>query len=259
MNFSIKAMDFYKRILSDTAPATGGFMIFAEYKYLPKNEDYILIFSTNNKEGYNLNEEELTVEQIKNLELNKLDVASLINITKWKKYQENDSDIKTYLSFIKGRKNISKYFLTFIGCADKTTSTESSTRLKNALHKYFKENKISGDEKKAIEIEVYNYCLDCMMDRKEIQLSHISSIVDKEYPEKFSVFASSEDMGVSEIISGDSKALNSLKYIKYKSKNRDFVIEFNNKLLGDEIIYNKEKKTLTISSLPDSLIEQIEN
>src|SRR5690606_4781428 len=209
-----------------SAPATGGFLIFAEYRYLPKDEEYILIFSINNKEGYNLNEDELTVEQIKNLELNKLDVASLINISKWKKFQENESEVKTYLSFIKGRKNISKYFLTFIGCADKTTNTESSNRLKNALYKYFNENNISSDISKRIESEIYDYCQDCMRDKKEILLSHISSIVDNDFPDKFSVFASSEEFGVSEVISGDAKVLRSLRYIKYKSKNRDFVIEF---------------------------------
>src|SRR5690606_28828879 len=34
-NFSVKSMDYYKRILSASAPATGGFLIFAEYRYLP--------------------------------------------------------------------------------------------------------------------------------------------------------------------------------------------------------------------------------
>jgi nucleoid-associated protein len=217
-----------------------------------------LIFSINNNNGYNLNEEELTIQQILNLDLSKLDVAALVNITKWQKYQAGDDEgIKTYLSFIKGKKKLSDYFLDFIGCADKSTNTDSSKLLVSALNKYLEDSGYPKDVVKAKKKAVYDYCQTCILEKKEVLLDQISYLVNDEDPDGFATFASSEDYGVGEIVKPDNAILRSLQYIDYRST--DLTISFSKtKLNKKEIIYNSQSKTLTIKALPQDLINQLE-
>ncbi|PZU19476.1 MAG: hypothetical protein DI622_08865 [Chryseobacterium sp.] len=257
LDFTVKSMGYYERMIKSSAPATGGFLIFADFKITDNNDErYILVFSINNKQGYNLNEEALSIQQIKNLELNKIDLATLINISRWNLSLTNADEVKTYLAFIRGKKNISDYFQSFIGCADKTTATESSTRLINAIHSYCSENDYDDTKTKEIERKVFEYCQDCKKNRKEIQLSYISTIIDDENPNSFSEYASNEKFSVSEIIKYDSKTLKTLKFVDYQSE--DFSIRFNKKMINKTVKLNREKKTLTLTNIPDELIAQFE-
>ncbi|OJX30045.1 MAG: hypothetical protein BGO86_05750 [Chryseobacterium sp. 36-9] len=255
LDFTVKSMGYYKRVIESSAPASGGFIIFADFKITDNNDErYILVFSINNKQGYNLNEEALSIQQIKNLELNKIDLASLINITRWDLSIANKEEVKTYLAFIRGKKKISDYFQSFIGCADKTTATESSTRLKDAVHSYCIESGFDDAKTKDTKRKVYDYCQDCKKNKKEIQLAHISSIIDDENPNAFSEYASNEKFSVSEIIKYDSKILRTLKFVEYQSE--DFSIKLNKQMIGKTAKINKEKKTLTLTNIPDELLSQ---
>lgn len=90
LTFTKKSMEYYENQIKKSAPATGAFVVFANYIYKYNKDRYLLIFSINNNNGYNFNEEELTIQQILNLDLSKLDVAALVNITKWQKFVAGD-------------------------------------------------------------------------------------------------------------------------------------------------------------------------
>jgi len=258
LTFTSKSMEYYENQIKKSAPATGAFVVFANYMYKDNNDRYLLIFSINNNQGYNLNEDELTIQQILNLDLSRLDVAALLNISKWQKYTGGDEEgVRTYLSFIKGKKDLSDYFLDFIGCADKSTSADSSKALLSALNKYLAEKGFSTDDIKYKKKAVYDYCQTCIKEKREVLLDQISYVVNDEDPQGFASFASTEEYGVSEIIKPDNTILRSLQYIDYKST--DLSISFSKtKLNKKEIIYNKVNKSLTIKVLPEDLIKQLE-
>jgi nucleoid-associated protein len=200
----------------------------------------------------------LTIQQILNLDLSKLDVAVLINISKWQKHiSDEPEEVRTYLSFIKGKKKLSDYFLDFIGCADKSTNTDSSKLLLSALNQYMQKQGYSKDEIKNKKRVVFDYCQTCIKEKREVLLDQISYLINDDDPEGFASFASTEEYGVSEIIKPDSAILRSLQYIDYKSS--DLSISFNtNKLNNREVVYNANSKTLTLKNLPDALITQLE-
>lgn len=258
LTFTKKSMEYYENQIQKSAPATGAFVVFANYIYKDNKDRYLLIFSINNNNGYNLDEEELTIQQILNLDLSKLDVAALLNITKWQKFvAEDEEDIRTYLSFIKGKKKLSDYFLDFIGCADKSTNTDSSKLLMSALNNYFKEEGYPKQEIKTRKKAIYDYCQTCIIDKKEVLLDQISFLVNEEDPELFAVFASTEKYGVGEIVKPDTAVLRSLQYIEYRSP--DLTISFSKtKLNRKEITYNSQNKSLIIKGLPEDLINQLE-
>lgn len=258
LTFTQKSMEYYENQIQKSAPATGAFVVFANYIYKDNNDRYLLIFSINNNNGYNLDEEELNIRQILNLDLSKLDVAALVNISRWQKFEGGDEEgIRTYLAFIKGKKKLSDYFLDFIGCADKSTNTDSSKLLLSALNKYFDEEGYTKEEIKTRKKAIYDYCQTCIVEKKEVLLDQISYLVNENDPEGFATFASDEKYGVGEIVKPDNAVLRSLQYIDYRSP--DLTISFSKtKLNRREIIYNSQNKSLTIKGLPKDLIDQLE-
>jgi len=258
ITFTKKSMKSYENEIKKSAPASGAFVVFANYIYTVTKDRYLLIFSINNNQGYNLDEKQLTIKEILNLDLSKLDVAALVNISKWQKYEAGDvEDIRTYLAFIKGKKDLSSYFLDFIGCADKTTSTESSRQLLSALNQYLEDEGYSKEDIKSKKKAVFDYCQTCVKDKTEVLLDQISYKVNPDNPDSFALFASAEKYGVGEIVKPDTNVLRSLQYIEYKST--DLSISFSkSKLNKDEITYNADNKSLTIRALPEDLIKQLE-
>lgn len=255
MQFSIYSMEYYKRVIETSAPASGGFIIFADFKITDNNDErYILVLSIDNKQGYNLSEDALTIREIQNLELNKMDLASIINLSRWELSVNLEKNIKTYLTFIRGKKKISDYFQNFIGCADKTTATESSTLLLNTINSYIDEKEIGEKEAKELRCKILDYCQDCNRRKKEILLSQISFLFDEENPYNFSAYATREEIGNSEVIKYDSKTLRTLKFVDYQSD--DLTLKFNKKLLGTSIKISKDKSSITISNLPEELKSQ---
>ncbi|MCT3788014.1 nucleoid-associated protein [Elizabethkingia anophelis] len=254
MKFSTESMEHYKRVIETSAPATGGFLIFADFKITDNNDErYILVLSIDNKQGYNLSEVALAIKEIQNLELNKMDLASIINLSRWDLANKN-SDIKTYLTFIRGKKKISDYFQNFIGCADKTTATESSTLLLNTINSYIEEKEIGEKDAKELRSKILDYCQDCNKKKKEILLPQISFLFDEENPDDFLAYATDEKFGNNEIVKYDSKTLRTLKFVDYQSE--DFTLRFNKRLIGTTIKINKDRTSITISNLPEELKSQ---
>lgn len=255
-DFSVKAAKQYKTKLENTPTATGGFLIFVDFVNNDNSHRYMLVLTTNNKDGYVVSEDDLTLKDIKNLDLSKLDVACMINLATWKAIEGGtDTESKTYLSFIKGKKGVSYYFMDFIDCDNKTTATESTKRLIRAIDAYL--NQKDFDRKTIIEYKnsIYEHCMGCMKQKKDILLSTISAILNPDNTSDFQEFAADEEYGVSEVISGDSTQLRSVKYVKYKNEN--YTVEFDSALLDKEIFYNKQKKELTFKRVPEELANQI--
>lgn len=256
-DFSINVMDHYKKVLEGTIQATGGYMILCEYTNTATENDLLLVLMINNKEGFVVNEDSLTLENIKNLDLSKVDVACLINMTEWNNIEnDNPTDRKTYLSFVKGMKNVSYYFMQFIDVDNKNTTTESTNRLIRAIDDFALSQKWERDEKISQRNKVYAYCHECIDQKKEILLSRISNILNPESPDDFLDFASEEEYKVSAIISGDKTRMRFLKTISYS--NNDFKIEFDTKMLVDKTIHlDQRANKLTIKNVPQQLQQKI--
>jgi nucleoid-associated protein YejK len=254
--FSIDALSHYEKKLKTEISSTGGFVIFAHFINTDNKNENLLVLTANNKNSYVVNENDLTINDSKNLELNKLDVACMINISKWKSIELGiDKESKTYLSFVKGNKEVSYYFMAFIDCNNKQTGSEASQRLVKAINEFCTQKGYDRATKVNKEREVYSYCEECMNNKKEIQLSMVSSLLDPENPNEFQEFASDETYGVSAVISGDKSKIKYIKYTMYR--NKDIVIEFDKKLLGKEVVYNSQKNELTFKNLPEELVNQI--
>ncbi|AMR29959.1 hypothetical protein A0256_00270 [Mucilaginibacter sp. PAMC 26640] len=255
-DFSVNAAAKYKTVLENTISATGGFLIFTDFTNTDNKNRYLLILTTTNKDGYVVNETDLTLKDNRSLDISKVDIACMINLTRWKDIDAGiDTESKTYLSFIRGNKNVSYYFLTFIDCDNKTTNTESSKRLVKAIDAFSDEKGYDRKTKIKLKNLIGDYCSECMKQKKDISLSAISALMDPENTDEFLEFAANETYGVSETIKGDRAVLRRIKYVMYK--NDKYTVEFDADLLGKDIFYNDQKKELTFKHIPDELAKQI--
>src|SRR5690606_38999515 len=72
LTFSVESTHEYKKVIETSAPATGGFLIFAHFKHTQKNQDYMLVMTITNKDGFMVNEKDLTLNDVKNVDLSKV-------------------------------------------------------------------------------------------------------------------------------------------------------------------------------------------
>lgn len=255
LDFTKTTTEIYKREIQKSAPATGGFLIFADYVNTDSNINYLLVLTTNNKDGFAINDK-LEIEGIQSIDMSKVDVACLINITKFKKIEADSETDDTYLSFVRGNKDISVYFMTFIDCNDKTTSKVSSVRLLQTIDDYMKTKGWDYETKRQKKNDIFAYCDKCMSNKEGIKLSTISDLINSEDANEFSEFASEENRGVSSVISGMRSELKKLKTIYYKDK--FMTLGFDRELLTtNQISYNADRKSLTFKGIPQELIDQI--
>lgn len=249
-------MHHYKRILDNTKPASGGFLVFADYLNTTTNSEYFLVLAINNKEGYFFTED-LTLSEIESIDLSKIDVASLINVSRWQEFKNGNEEIDTYLSFRSGLKNISQYFQYFIGCADRTTKTAGSKKLVTAIKDYLNDRINDKNKRDKLLDKIKLHCLENDRNGKGVFLNDISRIIDEENPEYFAHFASDEKYSVNPIISIDRSIIKLLTKTRYKSKNEDFIIEFDNTLIGTRIKYDEKTNSMLIEDVPQELAVQV--
>lgn len=246
VQFTTKAVGHLKSVMDSASASTGGYVLFAHYHN--QGEEFILTTMLNNKRQYNINDD-LIIQAISSIDIDRLDVANLINIARW------DEAKDTYLSFARGRKDISNYFKRFIGCTEETSAKQSSENFKRAVLDYLETLPIDNSSKEDLRNKVFNYCSEKIKKKEDIQLSHVSSIINEAEPESFKAYAAQEAYQVSAVVKGHRPTLKNLKFYIYRSKS--FTIEFDSSLVADHTItYNRNQNVLTIKNIPDDLRNQ---
>lgn len=223
---------------------------------MTNNNDYFLVLAINNKDSYFFTDE-LTLSETPSVDLSKIDVASLINLSQWESFKNGDKNVNTYLSFKSGSKDLSKYFLKFIGCENKTTKSEGSKRLVKALNEFFDYKDYDSDYKDLKLQEIKAYCQKCERQGDGASLQNISILIDEENPEEFMNFANDEKYSVNPFISVDNQVIKLLTRTLYKSKNKDLILEFDNDIINKKIFLD-DNNSIVIKDVPDELIRDIQ-
>lgn len=247
--FSVQSSNYYRHNIESVVAATGGYLIFINYN--KQDNDYLLVMTIENKNGFFISDD-LKIKNNVNIDLAKIDVACLINITRWNESLTDDS-IKTYLTFVEGKKGISQYFLRFIGCEDKTTASESTGKLIDAIEVYCTNHDYEKNKKESIKESIYEYSKVQQKNKQPVLLSEISKYVNPDDEEDFLLFASDAKIGISGVIKIDRSKFRTLKYIIYDTE--DLKIKFINSWLKTKVKYDKRLKKLTFKEIPDDLIK----
>ena len=246
-DFTVEAMTILEGLMVPIPQATDDYVLFA--RLTSQGQEFVLVVILNDQKAYNINDE-LDVTEILSIAIDKLDVANTINITRW-----NANEMR-YLSFVKGRKNISEYFLNFIGCTTRVDAKQSSESFKRAFTQYLEDQNLETAREERIRNDVYQYCHDQISNGDDISLNATSAIIDPENPTAFAEFAAAEEYGVSASFAGHDTTLKNLRFFTFTGDG--LTLRFNRCEWRDQIEFNPDQNTLTIRHVPDRLRERLE-
>lgn len=184
LEFTIKAMDILKSKM-EINTTTGGYVVFVHY--IHDKVDF-LITAMMDKSVHYTNSDDLGIEKLLALDIEKLARANRINYNRWQKKEGR------YLSFIKGTRDVSQYFIKFIGATDLSSAKENFDKLKDAVKKYSESNKISVEKQSEIREKISSYIVRCHEENRDVEIESIAAIIDAEEPTAFLGFI--EDSGI---------------------------------------------------------------
>lgn len=187
LSFSTDAMHILKNRI-DINTTTGGYVVFIHY--VEKQVDFI-ISSMMDKDTQYTNTEELGIQKLLTLNIDKLARANRLNLDKW-----NNKDGR-YLTFIKGTRAVSQYFVKFIGATDISSAKENFKKLKDTIKQYVVENNIPRKKQDEISERVSFYINKCFEEKKDVEIESVSAIISTERPSSFMEFISDNEIEIS--------------------------------------------------------------
>lgn len=188
LSFSVESMNILKKEIK-TPKATGGYVVFVHYE--EKKVDFIITAMLDKSTQFAVDDTSLGIEKLKTLDIDKLARANRINIKKW-----NDKESQ-YLTFIKGTRDVSKYFQKFIGSTDITSAKINSRIIDNAVNRYLRDKKIVGERKNYVKERISNYFETQFANGEDIYLDAISSLINAVNPTDFTEYLAVNEIEVS--------------------------------------------------------------
>jgi len=104
---------------------------------------------------------------------------------------------ESYLSFIKGTREVSSYFRKFIGNTDLTSAKTNTVILNKAVNLFMRENEFTEDQKADTKQKLSNYFEKQFNLEEDIKLNAISAFLSQEQPTAFIEFVKNNDLEVS--------------------------------------------------------------
>lgn len=234
--------------------ATGGHLLFIDFTN--NDRHWFMVVMIKDKKGF-LFTEDLNLQDVKELELDKLHQAVRVDIDKWHENHE-----KSYLTFIKsGAGDVANYFLNTIGCSDTVPSKEVTKSVLRAIETVCEKAQLNFHQTRAVKDKACNYMEENPFG---VSLPGICNIVDTCLPEDFwgdfLAVANSEDYQVSETFEPNKQVLSSHRRIKYDADHWKLAIDKD--AIGRpgsnlDVIFDSEENSLTITNIPEELVTEL--
>lgn len=238
--FSTKAAKLLADKMKAVPTSTGGFFFAANFE--EAGEKLLLIFMLNQRVGRAVDETTLSLRKSVNLQMEHLDLATRINITQWVAKRPEP------VSMIRGRKEVSDYFKSFIGLFEPRTNTQATQNLKRIAEDWMEENKYPEEQRETVRERIVGYAK--QRGPKPVELEVVATIVDEDKYQEF--FESANDARLGSEFHVDHNSLKAWERVVYSEP--DIKLNFAKRLLlTGRVQYNRDNKTLLINNveLPD--------
>ncbi len=252
VELSQQAMQLLKHYIDQASKATGGYLVFVHYTLF--GSEFLMISMLNNTSGVAVNSN-LEIDPVDYLELSKLHLAARIDLSDWQDSEQSDR----YISIIRGKEShkLSEYFRKFIGSDEAISSKQETSELFNAVSQ-FCEEKIADDEQKSqIKHKASEYCLEQADKGQNVDIKDFSNYAAEGVVDDFLNYVNSEQFKLSQEIAPNKTVIR--RFNKLSGRNDRISITINEEAIGDSVIFDPDKETLTITDLPASLKAQLLN
>lgn len=245
-DLSIALMDILKGRMDNTS-ATGGYVLMVHISH--GVADWFLVAMLTDVAGAAINESLEVIDSI-HLDLSHLRVAGRVNLTAWQ------SDEPRYISFLRGKQELSEYFQNFLGCDNAVKPAQETRKLIDVLSDFADKQELDEKQRDIFTRDAHDFCADCALRGEPVSFESLANRIWPDEPEALQSHLSNPALELSDHFIPDRRVLKSL--VKFKAKTDYWSLEFDRKaILSGEIGYNKGM--LTIKNIPIDLQLRLEN
>lgn len=248
LEMSARLMAHLKTRASTEQFATGGYVLIA--KITGDGNHYLLCAIVTEVAGVAITEG-LEVIESQYLEVSHMRVAGRIDLTAWQAGGDR------YISFLKGRAEVSAYFRLFLGCNDVHLPLAESKKLVAALESFAQQQALEPEQRDRLFEQAHGYLAGLSKAKEPVALEAFSNHVWPTAPQALRAVMADPAHAISDGFVPDQRALKSL--VKFEGKAQYWKLTFDRKALRNrDILFNREDSTLTLHNLPQSLREELE-
>ena len=248
--FSLTVAEGLKDKLDEAGMFPGGFILVAHYT--SGLTGYLMVATLPPATSTTITEQ-LELSDTTHLDLARLSLAARINLSEW----QNNQTSSRYISWIKPKagRRLSDCLTTFIGCEETGDTQNDTKQLMGAVSEYCK-TMDSSTERNDVKKKVFEYCDGQLQEYKSISLNELSAHLNEDAPEGFERFVNTQDYDVMPEMQPSRSQLK--KLIRYAGRDKGINIAFDSDVFGTRVQYDRERDTITIIGVPDSLKKQLQ-
>jgi len=247
LQLSESLLDALKHILGDEQQGINGHTIFFQEK-IYENEYFYFIISKQ-RESLTISSS-LEVETVHSIDLGPSLIVAKVDITEWKKNQNN-----AYLTITVPRadKSFAEAFRAVIGFSDGINKAVDTQGLLDTVESFTKN--IPDEQISAYRTQVVDYCMEQEQMDSPVELAGLSHAINAVNSDEFSRYLADNLPGGEQQIRMDRKSLRN--YVKFAGREKDLSVSFSSHQLNKRINYNAGSDTLSITGLPKTLRGQL--
>ena len=194
----------------------------------------------------------LSLDTIDHLNLSKLDLAVRVELDEWHNTEGNPP----YLCMVKGRNKakIGEAFSQSVGFKNSVDTAKETETLMDILANYTKQNE--PKEAAQIKQKAYDFCVEQQQLGEAVPLNELSGYLNENEPTHFSEYAEEKaQIPAEKSLRPDTRKLKHL--VRISGKGNGLSLSFSSDLMQQTILFDEDNDTLTITSIPKSLKNQI--
>jgi nucleoid-associated protein len=242
-----KMMDNLAREAGKKSASVGGHVFFAHFRR--DGSDFMLVTVVTDKLSAALTKNH-GMEDVEHLDLDGFRFAGRINLTAWADKQDR------YLSFLKGKGSISDYFRDFLGCDSAVLERKDTQSLVDALKEFTLTEKMVDTEATAFLSDALDYLGKANKAKEPVDFEAMANRLMPKEPGRLSKFLANTDRQLNEGYVPNASALKAL--VKVTAKTKMWSVEFTREAIDQsKVVFDKDKKSLTLMDVPDELINQM--
>lgn len=249
LRLTLRMMETLRSQAQARSASTGGHVLFAHFRR--EGRDYLLVAIITDKLSAALTSQR-DVRDVHHLDLDGFRFAGRINLTTWANGEER------YISFLKGKGDVSEYFRHFLGCDSVVQDRVDTSNLVTALKEFVAETKMPEKEGNEFLGRAKAICERASRAREEIEFDALANELMPKDPRKLADHLAHTDRGLSDRFVPDRRALASL--VRFRGGTKQWKVEFDRDAVSNRsVIYDAAANTLTLTGLPDDLVAQLKS
>jgi nucleoid-associated protein len=244
---SIRMMDVLKDRADTERLSTGGYVLIAHVTN--GATDFLLVAIVTDKIGTAITEG-LDIVDSPHLDLAALRVAGRVDATAWRAGNER------YISFLKGRGEVSDYFKHFLGCNDVVMSAAETKKLISCLKSFATDRGMDQPQRDQLLRQTHEYCTQCADAKQPLSLDALANRLMPDDPNALRTVFAAEGVQLSDGFVPDKKSLRSL--VRFKGKTKAWTVEFDRDALqSGDLEFDTANRTLILHNLPEGLLHEM--